>query len=48
MPLALSLDYHLPTESFKANMEKNLVVNGSLSPSSLERFMGKNAVLNCF
>ena len=41
MPLALSLDYHLPTESFKAKLEKNLVVNGSLSPNSIERFMWK-------
>ena len=41
VPLALSLDYHLPTESFKAKLEKNLVVTGSLGPNSIERFMWK-------
>lgn len=41
MPLALSLDYHLPSEPFKANLEKNLVVNGPLSPNSLKKFMWK-------
>ena len=34
--------------TFKANLEKNVVVNGSLSPNCLERFMWKTCCFNLF